>query len=316
MSQTTLFSSEWLHQFSDPYAVLGLSVTADNQRVLKRYRTVAKWLHPDSNAIADKAEQESASQLLARLVNPAYQQLKQEKDRIEILAVLRNRSHRLSQEGTWLPKSEVAQNLLKVSPQELEVFYEQAVSSLAESQFRSVAQFEFITPQLGELNLLYFHLKLGEPQVREKRTGIISATQAKPAQFTPSPSETAQIATSFAQRHYQRAQEYARKEVWSQVVVELRDAIRLEADRSEFHSLLAKAYLMQNLTGMAKVHFRQALKFNPNDPLALQYAARLGVTPLDTTVPGGNAKDAAKPGSVAAKTSKNSGIFSLFGKKR
>jgi cytochrome c-type biogenesis protein CcmH/NrfG len=86
---------------------------------------------------------------------------------------------------------------------------------------------------------------------------------------------------------------------WPQVVAELRDAIRLESNRGEYHSLLARAYLMQNLVGMAKVHFRQALKFNPRDPLALQYAERL---------------DLSAPTKMSVKA--GGGLFSLFGRKR
>ena len=73
-------SSDWLDKFSDPYAVLGIAVTADDRRVLKRYRSVAKLLHPDSYAQDQGEAGETASQLFARLVSPAYQKLKQEKE--------------------------------------------------------------------------------------------------------------------------------------------------------------------------------------------------------------------------------------------
>jgi curved DNA-binding protein CbpA len=48
-----LFSPEWLNLLTDSYAVLGVSVAADERRVLKRYRSVAKLLHPDSLAYGD-----------------------------------------------------------------------------------------------------------------------------------------------------------------------------------------------------------------------------------------------------------------------
>lgn len=307
------FSPEWLSQFSDPYAVLGLSVAADDRSVLKRYHAIAKLLHPDSVATAHPGEREFANQLLARLVNPAYQRLKQEKTRAEQAALLRLWAKRLSREAAPFPRTDTAQQLLKIPAQELDVFYEQTIAKLAESQYQPLSQFETITQQIAELNLLYLHLK-ADSQIREKRTGIVAAQQAKPIQFTPSTAETTEIAVSYAQRHYQRAQEYAKKQDWSQVVVELRDAIRLESDRSEYHSLLAKAYLMQNLTGMAKVHFRQALKFNPNDALALQYAAKFGLTSSSSTLTAEtNAQRASKN---AGTNSKNKGIFNLFARKQ
>ncbi|QYO62932.1 J domain-containing protein [Leptolyngbya sp. 7M] len=299
MSQIS-FSSEWLSQLSDPYAVLGLSVAADERRVLKRYHTIAKLLHPDTLIAADPAIQTLAGQILAKLVNPAYQRLKQEKERAETIALLRLRVRQINQDESLLPQGTMARQLLKLPLQEADVFYEQSVVQLGEVQYRQLAKFEASTRQLAELNLTYLSLKIGDPVIREKRTGIVSATQVKPAQFAPSQTETPQIAINYAQRHYYRAQEYAKKSNWTQVVAELRDAIRLEPNRSEYHSLLAKAYLMQNLVGMAKVHFRQALKFNPNDPLALQYAKRLDLT---DPVPKATARA-------------SSGLFSLFTRKR
>jgi tetratricopeptide (TPR) repeat protein len=313
MSQ--MFLPEWLNQFaSNPYAVLGLSLAADDRRVLKRYHAIAKQLHPDSYRSMDTEMCELANQVLTRLVNPAYQRLKQEKTRVEEVAILRLKEKSLSREAALIPKSEVAQQLLKVPPQEVEVFYEQTIANLAAFQFQPLAQFDHITQQIAEVNLLYLHLKSNQPGLREKPTGIMAAKQAKPAQFTPSKVETAQIAVSYAQRHYERAKQYARQEVWQQVVLELRDAIRLEPDRSEYHSLLATAYLMQGLTGMAKVHFRQALKFNPNDGLALRYAARLGISPTPPSAPTpppnrSSAKYAPHKGS-------GSGLFNFFGKRK
>lgn len=301
MSQTS-FSPEWLNQLSDPYAVLGLSVAADERRVLKRYHTVAKLLHPDSLLAADPDTKALASQLLARLVNPAYQRLKQEKERSETMALLRLRVRRINRDEPLSPQCPLAEQLLRLPVQKADIFYEQAVAGLSDSQYQQLDQFESITQQLSELNLVYLSLKMGEPVIREKRTGIVSAAQAKPVEFAPSQTETAQVAINYAQRHYVRAQEYAKKANWAQVVAELRDAIRLEPNRSEYHSLLAKAYLMQNLVGMAKVHFRQALKFNPQDPLALQYKDRLNLT-----------VDSQKP---SPKTTNGGGLFNLFSKKR
>ncbi|MBF2001918.1 MAG: DnaJ domain-containing protein [Synechococcales cyanobacterium C42_A2020_086] len=305
MSQTS-FPPEWLHQFSDPYAVLGLSVAADERRVLKRYRSVAKRLHPDSMSAADAALKTLASQLLTRLVNPAYQRLKQDKDRAETLATLRLRVRQMNRDEPLSPQSTVAQKLLKLPLHEADIHYEQTVAELAELQYQDLdlglSQFETVTRQLAELNLAFLHLKMGELVIREKRAGIVAAKQARPLQFAPSQTETAQVAVSYAQRHFQRAQEYAKKANWPQVVAELRDAIRLEPNRSEYHSLLAKAYLMQNLVGMAKVHFRQALKFNPKDPLAVQYAARLNLS--------------LEPAAEKSPRSSGGGLFSLFSKKR
>jgi curved DNA-binding protein CbpA len=291
------FSTDWLKQFSDPYAVLGLSVSADDRRVLKRYRSVAKLLHPDGYTTADPADRELASQLFAHLLSPAYQKLKQDKGRSESLALLRVHVRRMNREEPLVPQSEVARQLLKTPMQSVDVFYEQAIAQLAESQYQPLYQFEQITPQLIELNLVYLQLKMGEP-VRPKPTGLVPADQIKRETPAAAPPDPNQFVGTYAQRHYMRAHEYMKKESWSMAVQELRDAIRLEPTKSEFHSLLAKAYFMQNLTGMATVHFRQALKLNSQDPLAMEYAKKLKIK-LDPPSAG-----------------KKGGLFGLFAKKR
>jgi len=308
MSQTS-FSADWPNQFSDPYAILGLAVAADDRRILKRYRTVAKLLHPDGYVGADIATTELATQLLTRVVNPAYQRLKQEKERAETLATLRFRVRRFNQEEPLLAQSVLARQLLQQPPQELEVFYEQAIADLAESQFQPLGHFEAITQQLSELNLVYLYLKMGEPMIREKRMGIVAASQVKP---TSAPSaEAAKMVSTYGRRHYQRALIYVQNANWSQAIAELRDAIRLEPDKAEYHSLIAKAYLMQNLMGMAKVHFRQALKFNPKDPLALEYVTRFKLV-LDKPERVISSSTPAKPSGNGG----GNGLFGLFSRKQ
>ncbi len=299
MSQI-LFSNEWLKQYADPYAILGLSVTADDRRVLKRYRDVAKRLHPDAYVQALPEVRQTTSQLFARLVSPAYQKLKQDKGRAEYLAMLRFRVRRMNRDGMPALQGEFAQQLLRQPPPQVETFYEQAISRLAETQFYSLELFEAIAPQLEELNLVYLKQKMGEPIIREKRTGIVSAAPSAPVEINTIPADPGKAVPDYAQRHYDRALEYTRRNSnWAMIVRELKDAIKLDPKRSEFHSLLAKAYLMQDLPTMAKVHFKQALKLNPQDPLALQYAARLNIV-LDT------------PAAAQKPTGKR---FSFFGRK-
>lgn len=300
---SSAFSSDWLKRFSDPYAVLGVSVAADDRRILKRYRNVAKMLHPDAYAQADEATRDKASQLFARLVNPAYQKLKQEKGRAETVALLRFQVRRMSRETPLTPKGDKARLLAAKPVSEADIFYEQVIAELAESQYAPLEQFEFMTQQLAELNLVYLQLKMGEVFIREKRTGLVSATEARPIAFTPVPNEQAS-AESYAQRHYRRAQEYMKKGAWTQAVQELRDAIKLEATQSEYHALLGLAYLQQNLNGMATVYFRQALKLDPRDPLALKYAPKLGIPVSQPDTP------AATP----PKDTRKGGLFGLFRK--
>ncbi|MEM9977671.1 MAG: DnaJ domain-containing protein, partial [Cyanobacteria bacterium P01_D01_bin.2] len=51
MTNAKSFQDEWITAAEkDPYAALGLSLNAEDRRILKRYHQVAKLLHPDVQA--------------------------------------------------------------------------------------------------------------------------------------------------------------------------------------------------------------------------------------------------------------------------
>lgn len=304
------FSPEWINQFTDPYAVLGVSVAADERRILKRYRVVAKLLHPDSYATGNPAEREVASQLFARLVSPAYQKLKQERDRAETLAMLRFQVRRLHRTGALSCQSDVAKKLMQLPWKEAEIAYEQTIADLSETQYQPLTNFAGVTQQLMEVNQAYFFVKMGDTVIREKRTGLVASTEAKPTQYVvPKTEQEAIPAETYARRHYERAQSYLERQELVEAIQELRDAIKIDAHKSEYHAALGLAYLKQNLTGMAAVYFRQALKLNPNDPLAREYAAKLNLQ-------GNAAQPDSKGEKPSAKATSRGGFFGLFGGKK
>lgn len=309
------FTTEWISRFQDPYAVMGLSVTADDRRVLKRYRDLAKLLHPDRYISAEDEIRDRATQLFSKLVGPAYQKLKQDKGRAENLAMLRFRVRRLTREQTFEPNSDIARELLGKPAAQVDVFYEQAIARLSSDQYQPLDRFEAVTLQLDELNLVYLRLKMGEPIIREKRTGIVSAKPPvvpRPAAASPtSPPEAESI--DYAQRHYDRAQTYARNGNWPEAVRELKDALKLNASRSNYHALLAVVYLKQDLPTMGRVHCRQALKLNPEDKLALRYAPKFGINPESPTTGATESKGKA---TGKSKSDSDKGLFSIFSRRR
>ncbi|PZV08548.1 MAG: molecular chaperone DnaJ [Leptolyngbya sp.] len=309
MSQSSLIP-DWTKKFTDSYAVLGVAITADNNRVLKRYRDIAKLLHPDRFGLEGDAK-ELATQLLASLVNPAYKSLKLEKGRNESVANLRIKVRLLNKRnGAIAPQSPMARQLIERPVSAVDVFYEQAIAQLAETQYQDMDQFESITEQLGELNLIYLQLKLGDMGVREKRSGIIAAADAKPFTVTPTPVTPEVVTESYDQRHYRRARQYASNSNWAEVVNELRDAIKLKSDKSEYHSLLGVAYLRQAMQGMARAHLKRALELNPSDPLVIKYAPQAGiVVPHSSPIPTNGKKP---PVNRDAATQKRGGLFGFL----
>lgn len=302
---------DWFDKLTDPYSVLGLALTADDQRVLKRYRQVAKILHPDHRDQDDAETREIAGQLFSRLLNPAYQRLKQEKGRSEYKVILRIQVRRLYREG-WQPVGAMANQLIRQPIHDVDMFYEHSIGELAELQYQSLAEFADITEQLHELNLAYFRLNLREKPVTEKRIGLVAAKEVNSNPLASLMLHPEVPTETYAQRHYRRAQDYMSKQNWSFAVQELRDAIKLEPTNSDYHALLGLAYFHQKLFGMARVHCRQALKLNPQNTLAAKYAAKLDVTPLiSQNLPDKN-DQSQKVQSDLLKQQKSRGLFDFF----
>lgn len=308
------FSPDWIKQFSDPYAVLGLSVAADERRISKRYRQIAKRLHPDQQLGADEANQLFAKQILTRLVNPAYQRLKQDKSRAETLATLRFKVRRLSREDKLVPKANASKQLMHVDEAAVDVLYEKALTELSDTQYVDAATFATQTAAIAELNLIYLRRKMGDPVIREKRTGLVSAKTFSGPNAASSTAEasrphkenTSQV--NYAQRHVDRAKTYIASKNYSDAIQELRDAVRIEPENSNYHSMLGQAYLLQKMTGMAKVHFRKALTLDASNKIARKYAQQLGID-LKAAAP------SSTPQNGNGHT-KSGGILNIFGRRR
>ncbi|MEH1828022.1 MAG: DnaJ domain-containing protein [Nostoc sp.] len=295
MSQIFL-PPKWLEQLYDPYAVLGISVSADDRQIFKRYHTLAKLLHPDRYAKSCNPDQELATAILSYLINPAYEQLKHRHKRLIAIAMLRSDA-RVLQQQALCAQNTIAEEIRKMSPPQAQLFYEEAIASYAEAQYKSLHQFYQVTQQISILNLVYLQLHKPDLFSPQKAVRIIPQIEVKPVELTLNEKTNVQpLLTNYAQRHYQRAIEYVRLANWVLAVQELRDAIKLEPNNSNYYALLGLVHLKQQFIGMGRVYIRQALKLNPQDSLALKYAPGLKIQPGENT----NPKSMAKALSIAA----------------
>ncbi len=278
------FSSNWQDWLCDPYAVLGVPVTADPQRIMKRYRTVAKVLHPDRYGLADPITRDWVTQVLARVVNPAYGKIKDDLGQREILALVRLQALKNLKDGVPV-HTDIARSLRQQAVQNTEIFYEQQVSRIAEGMYAAPAELEGRIQSLLELNSVYLQIKQGEQQpLRQRRTGLMS-----PPPLASNPTTRPAVVNAnngplssglgspqhYAQRHYDRAKHYAQNADWKDAMQELKDAIRLDPNCSNYHALMGFIYLKQEQMGMARVYFKQALKLNPDDKLAKRFSQYL-----------------------------------------
>jgi curved DNA-binding protein CbpA len=303
-----LFNSD----FIDYHAILGVPVDASPKEVRKRYLKIARRLHPDSFATEDQADRDRASELLSKLVNPAYEKISQEKSYNEHCVVLRLKGQQaLKQQDTVVLMNAASRTLASTS--DLENYYKSTLKELAEQQYQLLDQTLELTGQISELNLVYLMRKEARGETAshqpvaqsEAKKGTTQKAPVAPTTPKPPPTKEA-IVTAYLRR----AKEFEAKQDFPRAILELREAIQIDPRNSNCHSRLGAVYLKTNQATMARIYFNQALSFNPQDPIALE-----GKRQLEEA--GGQS---AKPQQASAKSSKASkpggGLFGLFGGKK
>ncbi len=251
------------YEVDDYYAVLGVPVSSNPILIRNRYLSLAKQLHPDIT------QTHKANEYLAKLVNPAYEVLQQERERSEYLDLLRLLAKRLLKQSLkdFTPRSEPAQKLMACPSVTV---YERMVAEIARAQFQNLDKSMEYIGWLSELNLIYLLLKEG---YKPEGTGneVIKTVKYEDFKTVKDPNNPQNV-----KRHLVKAQEHIKAQLWTMALQELRTALQLDPKNSLCHALLGKVYVHQNVLGMAKASFQQALKYNPQEPIALEGMKELG----------------------------------------
>lgn len=298
------------YDLTDYHAVLGVPVDADPKEIRKRYLKIARRLHPDRCASASAAQKQLASDLLSKLVNPAYEQLSAERSRAEYIAVLTQMSKRLIQESASVQLDTDGAKQLASTPN-IDHLYKTAIANMAVAQYDSLEKVLENISQISELNVVYLMRNGGKkfaPPPPPPSPQVMSNTTSSP------PTSSSEV--SVTSQYIRRAQELITKNQLAAARVELQDALKLEPNNSSCHSLLGVVYLKQNQIKMAKVHFDRTLQLDPKDEQAL--AGKRKIEQILGKKPG-NAKSAAKlnTGTKQLNKSGGNGLFGgLFGGKK
>lgn len=273
--------------FTDYHAILGLPIDADEKTIRKRYLVISRQLHPDSCKAKSEEEKKLASNLFSKLVSPAYSKLSRERDRAEHNILLGLIGKRCLQEPNKIEiQSEQAKQLSQAS--EYETTYKNLVNQLAEKQYNILEQSTNIIAELSELNAVYIMRQETKGAVVNKPPlpkppapppppmGADSKTK-KPAPPPPPPppppsptTATPAASSSQVENYYRRAEELMAIQDFTQAALQLKDALKIEPKNSRCHALLGMVYLKQNQPTLAKVHIKNALQLNPNEPVALE----------------------------------------------
>ncbi|PSO63594.1 MAG: molecular chaperone DnaJ [Cyanobacteria bacterium QH_6_48_35] len=260
-------------EIADHSAVLGISVRADMQQVRKQYLKITRLLHPDIRKLKDESEEKLADEILAKLVNPAYEELfKDQSRRSEHQLLLGQMGKRLAEEGKFpLVESQAARELSQAGAN-LDLLYQNSLKTVASEQYQQIDQVIDKIAQISELNLVYLMRKAGslQPKTPAQVNTKVAPTGAVKSEKPPTRNSGKSKKTSPIDPCVRRAREYMDKNNFAQAILELRDALQLDPKSSHTHGLLGIAYLKQNQMGMAKVHVNKALQINPQEPMAVE----------------------------------------------
>ncbi len=321
------------YDFIDYHAILCIPVDANLRDIRKRYLKIVRRLHPDSLRQVSDDDQKLANQLLSKLVNPAYEKLSVEQDYTEYLLILSQIGKRLQTESASVEITSEGARKLVAAPN-VEQLYKTVIAQIATKQYDSLPDAISKIALLSELNLVYLMRTGGKNLAKQSSPPAPPAppppapppSQGKAAPPPPTPSTAppgktasppkagASNEESRAVQYIRRAQDLIAKNQLAPARVELQDALKLEPNNSNCHSLIGVVYLRQNQTTMAKVHFDRALQLDPNDEQAS--AGKRRIEQMLGKSSSGKPK-ASSAGAKSANKSEGGGLFGgLFGGKK
>ena len=286
------------YEVKDYYAILGVPISQDPKEIRKRYLRLAYKLHPDTNQAETKAEKEKASDILSKIINPAYENLHKPKLRKECELIFSEISKRLVDDVNKITlSSEIAKKLLQeTSWQKLEKKYTETVLKICEGQYKDLNKIQVKVGLLSELNLIYL--------IRRKQNGL-SKTTGRNYNNTPSTNNNrVTVASSggninkatvmnnntkvanetVAQSNATQSQpaeqkpatksdslvESARAHIetanFEPAMFDLREAVKEDSSNAEAHALLGTVYLQQRNVTYAKIHINKAVGLDEANP--------------------------------------------------
>ncbi|KAM3094972.1 DnaJ domain-containing protein [Phormidesmis sp. 146-35] len=297
--------------FADHHSVLGVSIEADVKEIRKSYLKIARRLHPDSGLAVSDSDRLLADQLLSKMVNPAWEKLSQEKNRVDHVLILKLKGQSAQRNPSIEVMGSLAKQLMTASNPDY--FYRTALQDLAGRQYEQFDQAIELTAQISELNLVYVMRREANGELVEPKPQLFTT-----ATHTPAPAAEVVVTPaapkeeSIAEQYYRRAEGFMAKGNYAKATLELRDALKIEPNNSRCHSLMGMVYLRQNQGTMAKIHFNKALSANPQDPVALE-----GKQWLEQKASGTTSQPSTKPASKPTNAKPNGGLFGgLFGGKK
>jgi curved DNA-binding protein CbpA len=307
--------------YSDHYAALGLPVDAAAAVIRKRYLILARMLHPDS--CPPSVDKKHASQVLSKLVNPAYQFLSQDKERADYEMLVKLVGQRANLEfDTARLHYQTGKDLL--TSDRYETFYFETIQELSQLQYSELSQVVNTIEQMSELNLMFLLRRelMQSPRSSQSFAGTSPAVSAQPSSpdvsVTTSAKEpinpqTAPPSDAFIRQYIRRAEEYIEKNLYQPAIQELRSAQKLDPQNFRCNLLLGIIYLKLKQPKMAKGYLLNAQKLEPKNAALLQEIEELKKQESSASK---TTQSGVKVAQAGGKSKESPGPFGWFGKKK
>ena len=303
----------------DHHAVLGVPLDADAKQVRKRYLKIARKLHPDSLRTATEEQKQQASELLSKLVNPAYEILSQEKAAVEHKVSLKLKGEQLKAQPSLLALS--TEHSKKVAnSNNVDYAYSTALKMLVLEQYESLEGVVDTIGEISELNAAYVMRQGGlagqaetqeSPSAADNNGGTTTDDDSSKVTVLSHRERRAQLIESFINR----AKEFEYKGNFSRAIVELREAVKAHPQNPRCHAELGRMYMRSKQLKMAGIHTKRALELEPDNEMASDVKKKLDAYARRNPPP--DAPSAGKRSSKGPKKPSGGGLFgSLFGSKK
>lgn len=307
----------------DHHAVLGVPLDADAKQVRKRYLKIARKLHPDSLRDASDEQKQQASELLSKLVNPAYEVLSQEKSAVEHQVSLKLKGQQLQRQPMLMSFS-TEQSKKVAGSNNVDYEYSNALKPLVLEQYESLNTVLDAIGDISELNAAFVMRQGGAPAPsRNRASEATSSPQASSGEGDADAAATSRVLSQRERRaqlidsFINRAKEFEHKGNFSRGIIELREAVKAHPQNPRCHAELGRLYMRSKQLKMAGIHTKRALELEPNNATAMDVQKKLAAHAKHVAKKGSTPSSSAAGNKGNGKSGGGGGLFGgLFGGKK
>ncbi|BAQ62360.1 hypothetical protein GM3708_2766 [Geminocystis sp. NIES-3708] len=275
------------YDVKDYYAILGVPIDANVKDIRLRYLKIAYQLHPDTNQAETEEEKTRASNILSKLVNPAYENLYKDKLRKECELILSDIGRRLATDSYKITvSSESAKKLLQEEKNSNKVYHE-LIEKLAPEQYQDLDKLHIKISLMSELNMVYLmsqktiefnkvagisnqsQINVGEGSISQSSSNIDTSASNIDSSTTEE-ATTSKPKISRLDKLINSAKQHSENHNYEQGIIDLREAVKIDSNSSTVHALLGSMYVKQNNLTYGRIHINKAMALDPNDLIAKQ----------------------------------------------